>query len=98
MQISRVRVAMYGWADQHTNHPRALILYMSFPTPRPVHYFIIDLLYITLSGEYRTGIDVEGYSVLNIVLLHRLSHIRALQSLINYLRCSISFNLMHRNS
>jgi len=44
MQTSRVRVAMYGWADHHTNHPRALILYVAFPAPRPVHYFIIDLL------------------------------------------------------
>ena len=60
MQTSRVRVAMYGWADHHTNHPTALILYVAFPLPRPVHYFIIDLLQITLSGEYRTGIDVEG--------------------------------------
>jgi len=39
-----------------------------------------------------------GLDVLNIVFLRRLSHICALQSLINSLSCSVSFYLMHRNS
>lgn len=56
MQIYSVKAAMKGRAGDS----RALILPIVLPPLRQVHYFIIDLLYITLSGEYRTGIDVEG--------------------------------------
>jgi hypothetical protein len=56
MQIYRVKAAKKGRAG----YSRALILPVLLPPLRLVHYFTIDLLYITLSGEYRTGIDVEG--------------------------------------
>jgi hypothetical protein len=86
MQIYSVKAAMKGRAGDS----RALILPIVLPPLRQVHYFIIDLLYITLSGEYRTGIDVEGWDDLNIVLLHPLSRKCALHSLINPLDWTVA--------